>query len=149
MAEKKEPARKSPAKSESFTKGERAAMRERAKELKAAKDAESQARAVADAIAALPDEDRTLAEELDALIRKAAPDLAPKTFYGMPGYAKDGKVLVFFQGSGKFKTRYSTLGFQDIAALDDGNVWPTSYAITTLTAADKKTVTALVKKAAG
>ena len=144
----KKPADKKPAPSESFTKEERAAMRARAKELKAAQDAQAQAKAVEDAIAALPEADRLIAAALDRIVRSAAPALTPKTFYGMPGYAKDGKVLVFFQSSDKFKTR-STIGFQDNATLDAGTMWPASYAITKITAANEKAITALVKKAAG
>jgi uncharacterized protein YdhG (YjbR/CyaY superfamily) len=139
---------------EGFTDEERAAMKERAQELKSARrkpkgkvtDAEAEAE-VLEKIAELPEADREIAERLHAIVKAAAPELAPKTWYGMPGYAKDGKVLLFFQSSAKFKTRYSTLGFNETANLDDGAIWPTSYAVTELTPAVEKTITALVKKA--
>ncbi|WP_066043378.1 iron chaperone [Herbiconiux solani] len=138
---------------EGFSAEERAAMKERAAELRAAKrkaggkgkDAEAEVLAK---IAELEQPDRGIAERLHALILEAAPDLTPKTWYGMPGYAKDGKVLVFFQSSAKFKTRYSTLGFNDSARLDDGDLWPTAYAVADLTPAVEKTVSALIAKAA-
>jgi uncharacterized protein YdhG (YjbR/CyaY superfamily) len=136
---------------EGFDAEERAAMKERAQELKA----ESRARAakpdgesdVLGKIAEMSDPDRAIAERLHALIRENAPELAPKTWYGMPAYAKDGKVVCFFQPADKFKARYPTLGFNDPANLDDGNMWPTSYALTKLTAADEATIVRLVKKA--
>ena len=98
-------------------------------------------------IAALPQPDRALAERLHAIIKAAAPSLAPKTWYGMPAYAKDDKVVCFFKSAGKFKSRYATLGFEEAANLDDGAMWPTSYALTELTAADEKKIARLVKKA--
>ena len=127
-----------------FTAEERAAMRARAKELKEKEDGES---AVRSAIAAMSPQDRALAKRVDELVRAAAPELTPKTWYGMPAYAKDGKVICFFKNAGKFKSRYSNLGFSDNANLDDGSMWPTEYALTKLTAADEKKITALVKKA--
>jgi uncharacterized protein YdhG (YjbR/CyaY superfamily) len=136
-----------------FTAEEKAAMKERANEVKAeqkrGKGREADEQAVLAKIAELTQPDRSMAERLHEIILEAAPDLAPKTWYGMPGYAKDGKVLVFFQGADKFKTRYATLGFNDIAKLDDGSMWPNAYALTELTAADEATIAELVKKAAG
>jgi uncharacterized protein YdhG (YjbR/CyaY superfamily) len=93
--------------------------------------------------------DRALAKRIDELVRAAAPELTPKTWYGMPAYAKDGKVVVFFKNAGKFKSRYSNLGFSDNAKLDAGSMWPTEFALTKLTPADEKTITSLVKKAVG
>jgi uncharacterized protein YdhG (YjbR/CyaY superfamily) len=128
-----------------FTAEERAAMKERAKELKSSQgDGESDVLAK---IAEMPDEDRAMAERLHALIKASAPDLAPRTWYGMPAYAKDGKVVCFFQSAGKFKSRYATLGFSDKANLDDGAMWPTSFALKKLTRADEKRIAALVKQA--
>jgi len=127
-----------------FTAEEKAAMRARAKELKEKEDGDSAVRA---AIAAMSPQDRALAKRVDELVRAAAPDLTPKTWYGMPAYAKDGKVVVFFKNAGKFKSRYSNLGFSDNANLDAGSMWPTEFALTKLTAADEKQITKLVKKA--
>jgi hypothetical protein len=127
-----------------FTAEEKAAMRARAKELKEKEDGDAAVRA---AIAGMSAQDRALAKRVDELIRAAAPDLTPKTWYGMPAYAKDGKVVVFFKNAGKFKSRYSNLGFSDNANLDAGSMWPTEFALTKLTAADEKQITALVKKA--
>ncbi len=136
-----------------FTDEERAAMKERARELKAAArrgpraskaDGESDVRAK---IAEMPDADRALAERLHALITASAPALSPRTWYGMPAYAKDGQVICFFQSGQKFNTRYATLGFSDKATLDDGTMWPTAFALTELTAADEARIGALVKKA--
>ena len=138
---------------EGFTDEERAAMRERAQELKAAArrgpradkaDGES---AVLAKIAAMPEPDRAMGERLHAIIKASAPALLPRLWYGMPAYAKDGKMVCFFQPAQKFKTRYATLGFSDAAHLDEGNMWPNAYALTELTAADEKRVGALVKKA--
>ena len=135
-----------------FTAEERAAMKERAAELRAegkkgAKKADG-LQAVLDRIAAMAPEDRVLAERVHATVTAAAPGLAPKTWYGMPAYANDaGKVVVFFQDSGKFGARYSTLGFNDDAALDDGPMWPVSFALTTWSPAVEKKVKALVKAA--
>ncbi len=133
-----------------FTDEEKSAMKERAKEVKAAKSGTvDDATAVLDKIAEMEDSDRALAEKVHQVITDAAPGLAPRLWYGMPAYAKDGKVLCFFQPAKKFKSRYATLGFNDVAALDDGAMWPCAYALTTLTAADEKKVRALIAKAAG
>ena len=127
-------------------------MKERAQELKAARrgragkaDGESDVLAK---IAEMPEPDRAMAERIHAIVKASAPDLAPKTWYGMPAYAKDGKVVCFFQSAQKFKARYATLGFNDAANLDDGTMWPTAFALTKLTAADEARIAALVKKAA-
>ncbi|HYE56948.1 MAG TPA: DUF1801 domain-containing protein, partial [Rhodothermales bacterium] len=129
---------------------ERAAMKERARELKAARankaDNES---AVLAKIAEMPEPDRALGGRLHALIRASAPTLAPRLWYGMPAYTREGKVVCFFQSADKFKARYATLGFTDQANLDDGPLWPTSFALKTLTATEEATITALVKKAVG
>lgn len=128
-----------------FSAEERAAMRERAQELKAnAVDGES---AVLAKIAEMKGPDRALAKRLHALIRKSAPDLSPRTWYGMPAYAKDGKVVCYFQSAGKFKSRYATIGFSDQAKLDKGAMWPTAFALTELTGAEEAKIAALVKKA--
>jgi uncharacterized protein YdhG (YjbR/CyaY superfamily) len=128
-----------------FTAEEKAAMRARAKELKAKEDGET---AVREAIAAMSPADRALAKRVDELVRAAAPELTPKTWYGMPAYAnKDGKVICFFKNAGKFKSRYSNLGFSDQAKLDAGSMWPTEFALTKLTPADEKKITSLVKQA--
>jgi uncharacterized protein YdhG (YjbR/CyaY superfamily) len=135
-----------------FTAEERAAMAAAAKESRARKKgvkAEDDLRAVLDAIAAMDDEDRELCGRLHELISTAAPELAARTWYGMPAYAKDGKVLCFVQNAGKFKARYTTLGFQDSAALDSGPMWPTAYAVTSLSATVEKEVAALVRRAVG
>ena len=141
---------------ETFSPEERAAMKERAKELRAASkrgtsgtSREADLAAVLAKIAEMPGPDRRMAERLHAVITHAAPDLAPKLWYGMPAYAKNGTVLCFFQGADKFKTRYSTLGFNDVALLDDGTMWPTAYALTELTAADENVIAELVTKAVG
>ena len=134
-----------------FTDEERAAMKERARELKAAaragKDKEDGERDVLAKIAEMPEADRALAERLHAIITASAPALEPRLWYGMPAYAKDGQVVCFFQSGHKFKTRYATLGFSDKAHLDDGAMWPTAFALTELTAADEARIGALVKKA--
>jgi uncharacterized protein YdhG (YjbR/CyaY superfamily) len=128
-----------------FTKEERAAMKERARETKAGKgDGDSDVLAK---IAEMPKADRVMAERLHALMKKSAPELSPRTWYGMPAYAKDGKVVCFFQSAAKFKSRYATLGFSDKANLDDGAMWPTSFALKELNAAEEKKIGALVKKA--
>jgi uncharacterized protein YdhG (YjbR/CyaY superfamily) len=132
-------------KKEGFSAEEKAAMRARARELKANEDGE---RAVRDAIAAMSPKDRTIAKRLHELVKAAAPDLTPKTWYGMPAYAnKDGKVVCFFRDAGKFKDRYATFGFNDAAKLDQGAMWPTAFALTKLTPTDEKKVSALVKQA--
>jgi uncharacterized protein YdhG (YjbR/CyaY superfamily) len=127
-----------------FTAEEKAAMRARARELKEKTDGET---AVRESIAKMAPADRTLAKRVHELIRATAPDLTPKTWYGMPAYAKDGKVVCFFRDAGKFKERYSMLGFNDSAKLDDGSMWPIAYALTKLSAADEKKIASLVKKA--
>jgi uncharacterized protein YdhG (YjbR/CyaY superfamily) len=139
--------------SSGFTAEERAAMKERSLELKAeGRRGKRQGKADGEAdvlakIAEMPPADRALAERIHALVKATAPDLTSKTWYGMPAYAKDGKVVCFFQASEKFKVRYSTLGFNDSANLDDGNMWPTSFALTKLTAADETKIRKLIKKA--
>jgi uncharacterized protein YdhG (YjbR/CyaY superfamily) len=141
-------------KREGFTAEERGAMKERAQELKAAAgrgrraakaDGES---AVIAKIAEMPEPDRVMGERLHAVIKASAPALSPKLWYGMPAYAKDGKVVCFFQSADKFKSRYATFGFNDDANLDDGTMWPTAFALTELTADNEATIGALVKKAA-
>ena len=138
-----------------FTDEERAAMKEYAQELKTearrgprAAKAEGEGDVLAK-IAEMAEPDRALAERLHAIITASAPALSPRTWYGMPAYAKDGKVVCFFQPARKFKTRYATLGFNDAAALDDGAMWPVAYALTELTAAGEARIGALVKKAVG
>ena len=131
-----------------FTAEERAAMKERAKELKAAKTKEEGERALLEKIAEMPEPDRVMAERLHAIVTKNAPNLSPKTWYGMPAYAKDDQIVCFFKSADKFKSRYATLGFEEAANLDEGAMWPTSFALKKLTAADEKKIGALVKKAA-
>ena len=152
----KKPAKSTAAKGgkpKGFTEDERAAMKERARELKAETrgsggktDGEGEVLAK---IAEMPDADRVLAERVHAVVRASAPDLTPRTWYGMPAYARDGKVVCFFQSAHKFKARYATLGFSDSAKLDDGAMWPTSFALTRLTAAEEKKIRALLEKAVG
>jgi uncharacterized protein YdhG (YjbR/CyaY superfamily) len=126
-------------------------MRERTQELKAeARAKKGKADGEGDLlakIAEMPEPDRAMAKRLHAVIKASAPDLSPRTWYGMPAYAKDGKVVCFFQSAQKFKSRYATLGFSDTAKLDDGAMWPTAFALKKLTAAEKKRIEALVKKA--
>jgi len=136
--------KQSAGKKEGFTAEEKAAMRARARELKAGAEGESAVRA---AIAAMSPQDRTTAERLHELIKATAPGLIPKTWYGMPAYAKDGKVVCYFRDAGKFKERYAMLGFNDSAKLDQGSMWPVAFAVTTLTAADEAKIRTLVKKA--
>jgi uncharacterized protein YdhG (YjbR/CyaY superfamily) len=140
-------------KSKGFTAEERAAMKERAQELKAATrrgpradkaDGES---AVLAKIAEMPEPDRAKGRRLHAIVKASAPDLSPRTWYGMPAYAKDGKVVCFFQSAEKFKSRYATIGFSDKANLDEGAMWPTSFALKELTPAEEKKIAAIVKKA--
>ena len=139
--------------SETFTDEERAAMKERAQEQKAAARRGSRGgkadgeRDVLVKIAEMPAQDRAMAERLHALIRATAPDLSPKTWYGMPAYAKGGDIICFFQSAAKFKARYATLGFSDKANLDEGAMWSTSFALTELTAAEEERIAALVKRA--
>jgi uncharacterized protein YdhG (YjbR/CyaY superfamily) len=137
-------------KSQNFTAEEKAAMKERTEELKREKRGASEAedaKAVTDKIAAMPEADRTIAARIHDIVLAAAPELKAKLWYGMPAYYKDGKNVCFFQDAGKFKARYCTLGFNDPAHLDDGNMWPTGFAILKLTAADEARITALVKQA--
>jgi len=139
-------------KSTGFTAEERAAMKERAQELKAEAgggraDKADGERAVLAKIAEMPEPDRAMASRLHAIVKASAPALSPKTWYGMPAYAKDGKVVCFFQSAQKFKSRYSTFGFNDEANLDEGAMWPTSFALTELTAAAEARIGALVKRA--
>jgi uncharacterized protein YdhG (YjbR/CyaY superfamily) len=136
---------------EGFTAEEKAAMKERARELKAEERAnKSKAEGESDLlakIAEMSEPDRSIAKRLHAIITASAPDLTPKTWYGMPAYASDGKVVCFFQGAQKFNTRYATFGFSDTARLDEGDLWPTSYALKELTPAVEAKIAALVKKA--
>jgi len=141
MAEKKF------AKKDTFSVAERAAMKERARELKAAKTKAEWESDVLAKIAEMPDADRVMAERLHALIKESAPALSPKTWYGMPAWAKDGKILCYFQSADKFKARYATFGFNDTASLDEGAMWPTSFALKKLTAAEEKLIAGLVEKA--
>jgi hypothetical protein len=131
-----------------FSAEERAAMKERARELKAAQNKEEGERALLTKIAEMPEPDRGMAKRLHAIITAAAPDLSPKTWYGMPAYAKDDEIVCFYKSADKFKSRYATFGFEEAANLDDGAMWVTSFALTKLTAADEKKIGALVKKAA-
>ncbi|MGD8485389.1 MAG: DUF1801 domain-containing protein [Chloroflexota bacterium] len=133
-----------------FSDAEKAAMKERAKELKAearaSKKREDGERAVLEKIAEMPEPDRGMAVRIHAIVTASAPELWPRTWYGMPAYARDGKVVVFFQGAAKFEARYSTLGFNDAAHLDDGSMWPTSYALRELTDVEEARIAELVKK---
>jgi len=137
--------------SKGFTDEERAAMKERAKELKAEERANKNRAAGESAvlakIAEMPDPDRAMAKRLHAIIKASAPALSPKTWYGMPAYAKGGKVVCYFQGAQKFNSRYATLGFNDEANLDEGAMWPTSFALKELTATEEAKISALVKRA--
>jgi uncharacterized protein YdhG (YjbR/CyaY superfamily) len=139
--------------SKGFTDDERAAVRAHAQELKAEARADANKadgeRAVLAKIAEMSESDRALAERLHAIITASAPALSPKTWYGMPAYAKAGKVVCFFQSAEKFHSRYATLGFNDAAHLDDGAMWPTAFALTQVTATDEAKISALVKRAAG
>jgi uncharacterized protein YdhG (YjbR/CyaY superfamily) len=135
----------SPTKKDGFTAEEKAAMRARAKELKAAAVGEE---AVLSALSAMSPDDRALGERIHAIVKDTAPDLTPKTWYGMPAYAnKDGKVVLFFRDAKKFKERYAMLGFNDTAGLDDGSMWPVAFALTKLTKADEARIKQLVKQA--
>jgi uncharacterized protein YdhG (YjbR/CyaY superfamily) len=141
--------------SKGFTDEERAAMKERAQELKAggrrgkrAGEADGESDVLAK-IAEMPEPDRSMAERVHAIVKASAPALSPRTWYGMPAYAKDGKVVCFFQSAQKFKTRYATLGFSDTADLDDGAMWPVAFALKELTAAEEARIDALVKQAVG
>jgi len=147
MAEKKTADKKS----KGFTADERAAMRARAQELKAEERANKNRaegeRDVLAAIAAMKGKDRAMAKRLHAIVKASAPDLWPKTWYGMPAYAKDGKIVCFFKSAAKFNSRYATFGFEEAASLDEGAMWPTSYALKELKSADEQRIAALVKKA--
>jgi uncharacterized protein YdhG (YjbR/CyaY superfamily) len=134
-------------KSKGFSAEEKAAMRERAKELKAEASQADAEKAVLAKIAEMPDSDRVIAERIHAIVKAKAPGLAPKLWYGMPAYAKDGKNVCFFQAADKFKSRYATIGFDEGANLDEGSMWATSWAITKLTAADEARIAELVTKA--
>lgn len=134
-------------KTKSFSTEERAAMKERFQELNAMGDGESQVMAK---IKTMPEPDRSMAKKVHELVSKNAPSLSPKTWYGMPAYAdKEGKVVCFFQDAAKFKARYATLGFSDRAKLDDGNIWPSSYALKKITTTEEKKIVTLIKKAVG
>ena len=133
--------------SSGFTAEERAAMRERARELKKEKEKADGESDVLEKIAEMPEADRVIGERVHALITETAPQLAPRTWYGMPAYAKDGKVLCFFRSAAKFKSRYATLGFSDRANLDDGAMWPTDFALKELTPAEEARIRALVEQA--
>ena len=142
----KQQAAKTSGKKEGFSAEEKAAMRARARELKAGAEGES---AVQAAIAAMSPQDRAIAARVHELVKATAPGLTPKTWYGMPAYARDGKVVCYFRDAGKFKERYAMLGFNDAAKLDQGSMWPVAFALTTLTAADEAKIRALVKKSVG
>ena len=134
-------------KKEGFTAEEKAAMKARAQELKASKTRAAGESAVRAALAAMSPHDRTIGERLDSLFKESAPDLSPKTWYGMPAYAKDDKVVCFFRDAGKFKERYAMLGFNDGASLDQGSMWPVAFALKELTPTDEAKIRALLKKA--
>ena len=134
---------------ESFTAEEKEAMKERAREAKAASSKADGLNDLLAKIAEMPEPDRSLAERVHAIVMAAAPDLSPKTWYGMPAYAKDGKLICFFQAASKFKVRYATFGFQPDANVDDGSMWPVAYALTELAPADEARIAELVKKAVG
>jgi uncharacterized protein YdhG (YjbR/CyaY superfamily) len=137
---------------ESFTADERAAMKERAAELRAAKHKGAKAdpeKDLLDKIAEMPESDRAMAQRLHELVKEHAPTLTPRTWYGMPAYSKDGKVLCFFKGAAKFKDRYATLGFEGVAALDDGAMWPTSFALVQLGPAEEQRIVELLARAVG
>ncbi|HEX7089498.1 MAG TPA: DUF1801 domain-containing protein [Longimicrobiales bacterium] len=135
---------------EGFTAEERAAMRERAREVRAAARGKVDGeRAVLEKLAELPEPDRTIGERIHAIVRATAPGLSPRLWYGMPAYARDGKVVCFFQPAHKFKTRYATLGFSDAANLDDGALWPVAFAVKALTAAEEAEIARLVARAVG
>lgn len=132
-----------------FTPEERAAMKARARETRVKRSAEDDLAEVLDKIAAMPDADRRIATRVHEIVTVSAPALTPRTWYGMPAYAKDGKVLLFFQDAAKFKARYATLGFSDVAALDAGGLWPTSYAVAELSPEVESQIAELVRRAVG
>ena len=140
---------KKPAKEKTagFTAEERAAMKERARELEAAKSGAAAEAEVLATIAQMPEPDRAMAERIHAIVRSNAPELAPRTWYGMPAYASGGTVVCFFQSAAKFKTRYASFGFNDSANLDEGGLWPVAFALKELSAAEEATIGALVKRA--
>lgn len=146
MAERKS-AKKATETSKGFTAEEKAAMRERAREMKAAADKVEGEEAVLAKIATMAAADRAMGERIHKIIKAAAPGLAPRLWYGMPAYTKDGEIICHFQDAAKFKTRYATVGFSDNARLDEGTMWPVAFALKELTAADEARITALVKKA--
>jgi len=154
MSGTKEPGTPSRPTADGFTEPDRKAMKERAAELRAEgragkKRADAEA-AVLEKIAEMPQPDRGLAERFHAIVLANAPDLVPKTWYGMPAYARDGKVVCFFQAAAKFEARYSTIGFQDAALIDDGTMWPTAFAVTEqMTAADEQLIASLVRRSVG
>ena len=149
MSTKKE-TKKTARKSTGLTAEEKAAMKETLKERKMAANKEAMEKALHEKIAEMEEPDRSMAKRLHEIVTSAAPELTPKTWYGMPAYAnEDGKVVCFFQAAGKFNARYATFGFNDSANLDDGNMWPASFALVKLTPAEEKKITALVKKAVG
>jgi uncharacterized protein YdhG (YjbR/CyaY superfamily) len=140
--------KKTPQKSKGFTAEEKAAMKERARELKAEAVKADGEKALLAKVAEMPQSDRAMAKKIHAIVKANAPDLSPKTWYGMPAYAnKDGKVVCYFQSADKFKSRYATFGFNDDANLDAGVMWPTSFALKKVTAAEEKKIAALVRKA--
>ena len=144
----KKPTKRTATKNTGFTADEKAAMKEHARELKAQREGIAGEAQVQEAIAKMQPADRAMAKKVHAIVKANAPDLAPKTWYGMPAYANtDGKAVVFFRDAAKFKERYAMLGFNDSANLDKGSMWPIAYALKDLTAADEKTIAALVKKA--
>jgi uncharacterized protein YdhG (YjbR/CyaY superfamily) len=134
-------------KSETWTAEEKAAMREAAKERKKASGKADGEKDVMEKIAEMSDSDRAMAERIHAIVKETAPELEPRTWYGMPAYAKDGKVVCFFTAAGKFKERYASFGFQPTANLDEGSMWPTSWALTKITKADEKQIAELIKQA--
>lgn len=143
-------AKKSESTYEGFDEAERAAMKERAKELKKSKGGKRDPEAeVFEKIAEMPEADRVLAEKIHTLVRSAVPELTPRTWYGQPAYAKDGKVICFFQAAAKFGTEYATFGFNEAPLLDNGTMWPTAFGLRKLTADDEKLLASLVRKAAG
>jgi uncharacterized protein YdhG (YjbR/CyaY superfamily) len=147
MAERKTAKKDTQKSAKGFTAEERAAMKERAQELKAEREGKAGESALLAKLAEMPESDRALGERIHELVKANAPELLPKTWYGMPAYAKGGKVVCFFQSADKFKARYATFGFSDQANLDKGAMWPTSFALKKMTPADEKKIAALVKKA--
>jgi uncharacterized protein YdhG (YjbR/CyaY superfamily) len=147
MAERKHASKRAPKSGKGFTPEERAAMRERIRELKAASSREDGERAVLAKISTMQPSDRVMAQRIHAIMKANAPTLTPRTWYGMPAYSKDEQVICFFRDAAKFKTRYATLGFSDGANLDEGRMWPTDFALKELSPAEEERIAALVKKA--